>query len=76
MTQPFIHALADVQTIAIDAGTHSWQFVTVSPGGRIGQDCKICSQCVIENDVIAGDRVTVKSGAQLRDGLRMGYALA
>ena len=72
MTPPFIHALADVQSTALDAGTRVWQFVVVLPGAKIGQDCNICSHCLIENDVILGDRVTVKSGVQLWDGLRLG----
>jgi UDP-2-acetamido-3-amino-2,3-dideoxy-glucuronate N-acetyltransferase len=72
MTQAFIHALADVQATAIGAGTRIWQFVVVLPGARIGDDCNICSHCLIENDVVIGDRVTVKSGVQLWDGLRVG----
>lgn len=71
MTQPFIHALADVQSAAIGVGTRVWQFVVVLAGARIGQDCNICSHCLIENDVVIGDRVTVKSGVQLWDGLRV-----
>lgn len=72
MSQPFIHALADVQSATIGAGTRVWQFVVVLAGARIGQDCNICSHCLIENDVVIGDRVTVKSGVQLWDGLRVG----
>ena len=72
MTQPFIHALSDVQSQAIGAGTRVWQFVVILPGARIGNDCNICSHCLIESDVVIGDRVTVKSGVQLWDGLRVG----
>ncbi len=72
MTQPFIHPLSDVQSTTIGAGTRVWQFVVVLPGAQIGQDCNICSHCLIENDVVIGDRVTVKSGVQLWDGLRVG----
>ncbi|MDO9605982.1 MAG: WxcM-like domain-containing protein [Hydrogenophaga sp.] len=72
MTQPpFFHALSDVQSTAIGAGTRVWQYVVVLPGAQIGQDCNICSHCLIENDVVIGDRVTVKSGVQLWDGLRV-----
>ena len=71
MTQPFIHALADVQSTAIGAGTRIWQFVVVLAGAKIGADCNICSHSLIENDVVIGDRVTVKSGVQLWDGLRV-----
>lgn len=72
MNQVFIHPLADVQAVSIGAGTRVWQYVVVLPGAQIGQDCNICSHCLIENDVVIGDRVTVKSGVQLWDGLRVG----
>lgn len=72
MTQPLIHPLSDVQSTDIGAGTRIWQFVVILPGAKIGQDNKICSHCLIENDVVLGDRVTVKSGVQLWDGLRVG----
>lgn len=72
MNQPAIHPLTDIQSAAIGAGTRIWQFVVVLPGAKVGQDCNICSHCLIENDVVIGDRVTVKSGVQLWDGLRVG----
>ena len=72
MSQLFIHPLSDVQSTAIGSGTRIWQFVVVLPGAQIGHDCNICSHCLIENDVVVGDRVTVKSGVQLWDGLRVG----
>jgi UDP-3-O-[3-hydroxymyristoyl] glucosamine N-acyltransferase len=65
VTDPFIHPLADVQSKHIGAGSRLWQFVVVLPDAQIGQDCNICSHCLIENDVVVGDRVTVKSGVQL-----------
>lgn len=72
MTTSFIHALADVQSTSLGANTRVWQFAVVLPGAKIGQDCNICSHCLVENDVVIGDRVTVKSGVQLWDGLRLG----
>ena len=70
--KPFIHALADVQTPHIGNGTKFWQFVVALAGARIGANCNICSHCFIENDVVVGDRVTIKNGVQLWDGLRVG----
>nr|WP_315463757.1 acyltransferase [uncultured Rhodoferax sp.] len=67
-----IHISADVASNTIGRGTHIWQFVVVLAGARIGEDCNVCSHCFIENDVIVGDRVTIKSGVQLWDGLRVG----
>jgi UDP-2-acetamido-3-amino-2,3-dideoxy-glucuronate N-acetyltransferase len=67
----FIHALADVQSTSIGRGTRIWQFCVVLPKAVIGADCNICSHCFIENDVSIGDRVTVKCGVQLWDGITL-----
>ncbi|GAA0814846.1 acyltransferase [Ralstonia mannitolilytica] len=64
-----IHSLSDVQATNIGEGTRIWQFVVVLPGAKIGSECNICSHCFIENDVVIGDRVTVKCGVQLWDGM-------
>lgn len=68
----FVHPLADVAASRIGSGTRIWQFVVVLPGAEIGADCNICSHAFVENDVVIGDRVTIKSGVQLWDGLRLG----
>lgn len=65
------HPLADIQTTNIGLKTRIWQFVVILPHARIGADCNICSHVLIENDVVIGDRVTVKSGVQLWDGTRI-----
>ena len=66
-----IHPLSDVQSPHIGEGTRIWQFSVVLVGARIGSDCNICAQVFIENDVVIGDRVTVKSGVQIWDGIRI-----
>ncbi len=66
-----IHVLADVQTKEIGNNTRVWQFAIILPKARIGAECNICSHVLIENDVVIGDRVTIKSGVQLWDGLRV-----
>ena len=66
---PFIHALADVQTDDIGAGTRVWQFAIILNGARVGRDCNICAHTFIENGVTVGDRVTVKSGVYLWAGM-------
>jgi len=71
MASPFIHPLADVQSNQIGIDTRIWQFVVILPGAKIGKNCNICAHCLIENDVVIGDRVTIKSGVQLWDGLRV-----
>jgi UDP-2-acetamido-3-amino-2,3-dideoxy-glucuronate N-acetyltransferase len=67
-----IHKLADVASDAIGHGTKIWQYVVVLPGAKIGANCNICAHVFIENDVVVGDRVTIKCGVQLWDGLRVG----
>lgn len=67
-----VHPLSDVQSQRIGSDTRIWQFVVILPGAQIGAEVNICSHCLVENDVIIGDRVTVKSGVQLWDGLRVG----
>lgn len=66
-----IHKLSDVQSTNIGADTNIWQFCVVFPNAEIGKKCNICSHCLIENDVVIGDRVTIKCGVQLWDGLRI-----
>ena len=67
----FVHALSDVQTKQIGTGTRIWQFCVVFAGAKIGANCNICAQVLIENDVVIGYNVTVKSGVQLWDGIRI-----
>lgn len=67
----YIHPLADVKTENIGENTRIWQYVVILPEAEIGADANICSHCLIENDVLIGNRVTVKSGVQLWDGLRI-----
>src|SRR5262245_18032729 len=68
----FVHpqALCESQTIGKD--TRIWAFAHVLAGAVIGDDWNICDHVFIENDVVIGDRVTVKCGVQLWDGLRVG----
>lgn len=63
-----IHPSADVQTKAVGEGTQIWQYTVVLPGARIGRDCNLNAHCLVENDVVIGDRVTLKSGVFLWDG--------
>lgn len=66
-----IHPLADVQTVLIGEGTTIWQFSVVLEQAQIGANCNINALTLIENDVVIGDNVTVKSGVQIWDGLRI-----
>jgi acetyltransferase-like isoleucine patch superfamily enzyme/dTDP-4-dehydrorhamnose 3,5-epimerase-like enzyme len=67
----FIHPNALCESTAIGPRTRVWAFAHVLSRAVIGADCNICDHVFIENDVILGDRVTIKSGVQLWDGLRI-----
>jgi acetyltransferase-like isoleucine patch superfamily enzyme/dTDP-4-dehydrorhamnose 3,5-epimerase-like enzyme len=67
----FRHPHAIVETDRIGPGTRVWAFAHVLPGAVIGRDCNICDHVFIENDVVVGDRVTVKCGVQLWDGVTL-----
>ena len=67
----FIHPQAICESTAVGEGTRVWAFAHVLPQARVGRDCNICDHVFIENDVVIGDRVTVKCGVQLWDGLRI-----
>jgi acetyltransferase-like isoleucine patch superfamily enzyme/dTDP-4-dehydrorhamnose 3,5-epimerase-like enzyme len=66
-----LHPQALCETTAIGPNTRVWAFAHILPGAVIGSDCNICDHVFIENDVVVGDRVTIKCGVQLWDGLRI-----
>ena len=75
MTVPagvFVHERGLCESSTIGAGTRVWAFAHVLPRAVIGADCNICDHVFIENDVVVGDKVTVKCGVQLWDGVRIG----
>jgi UDP-2-acetamido-3-amino-2,3-dideoxy-glucuronate N-acetyltransferase len=71
MSGYFQHTDARVESSKIGSGTRVWAFAHVLPGATIGSDCNICDGVFIENEVIVGNRVTVKCGVQLWDGITL-----
>lgn len=68
----FVHERGLVEPGArIGAGTRVWAFAHVLGGAVIGRDCNLCDQTFVENDVVIGDRVTIKCGVQVWDGVRL-----
>jgi len=67
----FQHPNALVESDAIGARTRIWAFAHVLPGARIGEDCNLCDGVFVEGKVVVGDRVTVKCGVQLWDGVEL-----
>ena len=70
-TGVFVHPHALCESRTIGENTRIWAFAHVLPGAAIGRDCNICDHVFVENDVVIGDRVTVKCGVQLWDGLHV-----
>ena len=69
MADYFVHPQAIVESESIGRGTRIWAFAHVLPRAAIGADCNICDHTFLENDVVLGDRVTVKCGVQIWDGV-------
>ena len=67
----FVHSHALVESETIGENTRIWAFTHILQGARIGADCNICDHVFVENDVVIGDRVTIKCGVQIWDGLRI-----
>ena len=66
----FVHAQGICESSNVGKNTRVWAFSHVLPGARLGSECNICDHVFIENDVILGNRVTVKCGVQLWDGCK------
>src|SRR5229473_1422715 len=71
MSRFFQHEKAIVETPNVGDGTRVWAFAHILPKAVIGADCNICDHVFIENDVVVGNRVTLKCGVQLWDGIRL-----
>ena len=67
----FVHPQALCESNEIGEGTRIWAFAHVLSGAQIGRDCNVCDGVFIEGNVVVGDRVTVKCGVQLWDGVRL-----
>jgi UDP-2-acetamido-3-amino-2,3-dideoxy-glucuronate N-acetyltransferase len=67
----FVHKNGLCESTKVGEGSRVWAFAHVLPGAEIGKDCNICDHVFIENDVVIGDRVTIKCGVQVWDGVRL-----
>jgi len=64
-----IHPLSDSQSNSIGEDTNVWQFSVILAGATIGNNCNINCYVFIENEVMIGNNVTIKSGVQIWDGM-------
>lgn len=70
--EAFIHSLADASPeAAIGARTRVWQGAVVLAGAQIGEDCNLNAHTLVEGGAIIGDRVTLKCGVYVWDGVTL-----
>lgn len=67
-----IHPAAQADEDAeIGARTQVWQFAVVLAGARVGADCNINCHTFVEGGAVVGDRVTLKVGVYVWDGVTL-----
>jgi UDP-2-acetamido-3-amino-2,3-dideoxy-glucuronate N-acetyltransferase len=71
MAEVFVHSQGLCESEEVGAGTRIWAFAHVLPGARIGADCNVCDGVFVEGGAVVGDRVTIKCGVQLWDGIEL-----
>ncbi|MFA5683785.1 MAG: WxcM-like domain-containing protein [Lysobacteraceae bacterium] len=67
----FVHPQALCESDAVGEGTRVWAFAHVLPGARVGRDCNLCDGVFVEGGALIGDRVTIKCGVQVWDGVQL-----
>jgi len=55
--------------VTVGNGTRIWAFAHLLKGVSIGEDCNVCDHTFIESRVRIGNRVTIKCGVSLWDGV-------
>lgn len=65
------HSLSDVKSLSIGNDTTIWQYAVIFSGARIGKNCNICAHTLIEDDVVIGNNVTIKSGVYIWNGIEI-----
>ncbi len=69
MSDYYKHPTALVETGDVGGGTRIWALTHVMAGVHIGENCNIGSHCFIEAGVWIGDRVTIKNGNMIWEGI-------
>lgn len=67
----YVHPNGICESKNIGKDTRIWAFAHILPNAIIGDNCNICDQTFIENDVIIGNNVTIKCGVQIWDGIEI-----
>ena len=66
-----IGPFAVIGAATIGAGTSVWQFCVVMDGAVIGADCNLNAHTLVEGGARIGDRVTLKCGVYVWDGVTL-----
>ena len=67
----FVHPKALVESDDIGNKTRIWAFAHVLKNVKIGEDCNLCDYVFVESGVKIGNRVTIKNGISLWEGLEI-----
>ncbi len=67
----FVHPNALVESDSIGPKTRIWAFAHVLKNVKIGEDCNLCDYVFVESGVTIGNRVTIKNGISLWEGLEI-----
>lgn len=67
----FVHDKGICECSNVGENTRIWAFAHVLPGASLGSDCNICNGVFIQNDVVIGNRVSIKCGVQVWDGVTL-----
>jgi UDP-2-acetamido-3-amino-2,3-dideoxy-glucuronate N-acetyltransferase len=71
MRDVFVHERGLCESEDVGAGTRVWAFAHVLKGAKVGSDCNICDGVFVEDKAVIGDRVTLKCGVQVWNGVRL-----
>jgi len=71
MSKFFAHPTALVETDQIGEDTRIWAYTHVLKGVVIGSNCNIGDHCFLEPGAKVGDRVTIKTGNMLFEGIEL-----
>lgn len=67
----FVHERGLCESDSVGGGTRVWAFAHVMAGAVVGVDCNICGHSFIETGAVVGDRVVIKNGVQVWDGVTL-----
>lgn len=65
----FVHPQGLAESKAIGRGSRVWAFAHVMDGAIVGENCNVGECSFIESGAVLGDKVTIKNGVQVWDGV-------